>query len=69
MRTRTRTRWARNQTLRDNKMVKRLVLFFALAGASLVGYQWLSDNLNDALGAAIFVLVVIALLMLFDNDD
>ena len=50
-------------------MVKRLVLFFALAGASLVAYQWLSDNLNDALGAAIFVLVVIALLMLFDNDD
>jgi hypothetical protein len=46
-------------------MVKRLVLFFALAGASLVAYQWLSDNLNDA----IFVLVVIALLMLFDKDD
>jgi hypothetical protein len=32
-----------------------------------VGFQWLSDNLNDALGAAIFVLVVIALLMVYDD--
>ena len=39
----------------------------SLAGASVVGYQWLSDNLNDALGAAIFVMVVIALLMLYDD--
>ncbi len=50
-------------------MIKRLVLFLSLAGASVVGYQWLSDNLNDALGAAVFVLVVIALLMLFDGND
>ncbi len=48
-------------------MIKRLVLFFALAGASVVGFHWLSDNLNDALGAAIFVLVVIALLMVYDD--
>ena len=48
-------------------MVRRLVLFMSLAGASVVGYQWLSNNLNDALGAAIFVLVVIALLMLYDD--
>jgi len=39
----------------------------SLAGASVVGYQWLSDNLNDALGAAIFVMVVIALLMVYDD--
>ncbi len=39
----------------------------SLAGASVVGFQWLSDNLNDALGAAIFVLVVIALLMVYDD--
>ena len=48
-------------------MIRRLVLFIALAGASVVGFQWLSDNLNDALGAAIFVLVVIALLILYDD--
>ena len=48
-------------------MIKRLVLFFALAGASVVGFQWLGDNLNDALGAAIFFLVVIALLMVYDD--
>jgi len=48
-------------------MVRRLVLFMSLAGASVVGYQWLSDNLNDALGAAIFVMVVIALLMVYDD--
>jgi len=48
-------------------VIKRLVLFLALAGASVVGFQWLSDNLNDALGAAIFVLVVIALLMVYDD--
>jgi hypothetical protein len=39
----------------------------SLAGVSVVGFQWLSDNLNDALGAAIFVLVVIALLMVYDD--
>ena len=39
----------------------------SLAGASVVGYQWLSNNLNDALGAAIFVMVVIALLMVYDD--
>ncbi len=48
-------------------MIRRLVLFIAMAGASVVGFQWLSDNLNDALGAAIFVLVVIALLMVYDD--
>ena len=48
-------------------MIRRLVLFFAFAGASVVGFQWLSDNLNDALGASIFVLVVIALLMVYDD--
>ena len=48
-------------------MIKRLVLFIAMAGASVVGFQWLSDNLNDALGASIFVLVVIALLMVYDD--
>jgi hypothetical protein len=48
-------------------MIKRLVLFIAMAGVSVVGFQWLSDNLNDALGAAIFVLVVIALLMVYDD--
>lgn len=48
-------------------MIKRLVLFFALAGASVVGFHWLGDNLNEALGAAIFVLVVIALLMVYDD--
>ena len=48
-------------------MIRRLVLFLALAGASVVGFQWLSDNLNDALGASIFVLVVIALLMVYDD--
>lgn len=48
-------------------MIKRLVLFFALAGASVVGFKWLGDNLNDALGSAIFVLVVIALLMVYDD--
>ena len=48
-------------------MIKRLVLFLALAGASVVGFHWLSDNLNDALGASIFVLVVIALLMVYDD--
>jgi len=48
-------------------VIKRLVLFLALAGASVVGFQWLSDNLNDALGAAVFVLVVIALLMVYDD--
>ena len=48
-------------------MVRRLVLFMSLAGASVVGYQWLSNNLNDALGAAIFVMVVIALLMVYDD--
>ena len=48
-------------------MVRRLVLFMSLAGASVVGYQWLSDNLNDALGAAIFVMVIIALLMVYDD--
>ncbi len=48
-------------------MIKRLVLFIAMAGASVVGFQWLSDNLNDALGAAVFVLVVIALLMVYDD--
>jgi hypothetical protein len=48
-------------------VIKRLVLFIAMAGASVVGFQWLSDNLNDALGAAIFVLVVIALLMVYDD--
>ena len=62
-------KWERNRTRRDNKMVRRLVLFMSLAGASLVGYQWLSDNLNDALGAAILVLVVIAVLMLFNDND
>ena len=50
-------------------MIKRLVLFMSLAGASVVGYQWLGDNLNDALGAAVFVLVVITVLMLFENND
>ena len=50
-------------------MIKRLVLFLSLAGAMVVGYQWLSDNLNDALGAAVFVLVVIALLMLFGEEN
>ena len=60
-------KWARTRTRRDNKMVRRLVLFMSLAGASVVGYQWLSDNLNDALGAAIFVMVVIALLMVYDD--
>lgn len=48
-------------------MIRRLVLFIAMAGASVVGFQWLSDNLNDALGAAVFVLVVIALLMVYDD--
>jgi hypothetical protein len=48
-------------------MIKRLVLFIAMAGVSVVGFQWLSDNLNDALGAAIFALVVIALLMVYDD--
>ncbi len=48
-------------------MIRRLVLFMSLAGASVVGFQWLSDNLNDALGASIFVLVVIALLMVYDD--
>ena len=48
-------------------MVRRLVLFMSLAGTSVVGYQWLSNNLNDALGAAIFVMVVIALLMVYDD--
>jgi hypothetical protein len=48
-------------------VIRRLVLFIAMAGASVVGFQWLSDNLNDALGAAIFVLVVIALLMVYDD--
>jgi hypothetical protein len=48
-------------------VIKRLVLFIAMAGVSVVGFQWLSDNLNDALGAAIFVLVVIALLMVYDD--
>ena len=48
-------------------MVRRLVLFMSLAGASVVGYQWLSNNLNDALGAAIFVMAVIALLMVYDD--
>jgi hypothetical protein len=48
-------------------VIRRLVLFFAFAGASVVGFQWLSDNLNDALGASIFVLVVIALLMVYDD--
>ena len=48
-------------------MIKSLVLFFALAGASVVGFHWLSDNLNDALGAALFVLVVIAFLMMYDD--
>jgi len=48
-------------------VIRRLVLFIAMAGASVVGFQWLSDNLNDALGAAVFVLVVIALLMVYDD--
>ena len=48
-------------------MIRRLVLFIAMAGVSVVGFQWLSDNLNDALGAAIFVLVVIALLTVYDD--
>jgi len=48
-------------------LIKRLVLFIAMAGVSVVGFQWLSDNLNDALGAAVFVLVVIALLMVYDD--
>ena len=48
-------------------MIRRLVLFIAMAGASVVGFQWLSDNLNDALGASVFVLVVIALLMVYDD--
>ena len=48
-------------------MIKRLVLFIAMAGASVVGFQWLGDNLNDALGAALFVLVVIAFLMMYDD--
>ncbi len=48
-------------------MIRRLVLFIAMAGVSVVGFQWLSDTLNDALGAAIFVLVVIALLMVYDD--
>jgi len=48
-------------------VIRRLVLFIAMAGASVVGFQWLSDNLNDALGASIFVLVVIALLMVYDD--
>ncbi len=50
-------------------MIRRLVLFMSLAGASVVGFQWLSDNLNDALLAALFVLVVITVLMLFEKDD
>jgi len=50
-------------------MIKRLVLFMSLAGASVVGFQWLSDNLDDALLAALFVLVVITVLMLFEKDD
>ena len=50
-------------------MIRRLVLFMSLAGASVVGFQWLSDNLNDALGAAVFVLVVITVLMLFEKND
>ncbi len=48
-------------------MIGRLVLFIAMAGVSVVGFQWLSDNLNDALGAAVFVLVVIALLTVYDD--
>ncbi len=48
-------------------MIRRLVLFITMAGVSVVGFQWLSDNLNDALGAAVFVLVVIALLMVYDD--
>jgi uncharacterized membrane protein len=48
-------------------VIRRLVLFIAMAGVSVVGFQWLSDNLNDALGAAIFVLVVIALLTVYDD--
>jgi len=48
-------------------MVRRLAVFMSLAGASVVVYQWLSDNLNDALGAAIFVMVAIALMMLYDD--
>jgi len=50
-------------------VIKRLVLFIAMAGVSVVGFQWLSDNLNDALGAAVFVLVVITVLMLFEKND
>ena len=50
-------------------MIRRLVLFMSLAGASVVGFQWLSDNLNDAVLAAVFVLVVITVLMLFEKDD
>jgi len=48
-------------------MVRRLVMFLSLAGVTVIVFKWLSDNLNDALGAAIFVLVVIALLMLYDD--
>lgn len=59
----------RNQTQKGNRMVRRLVLFMSLAGACVVSYQWLSNNINDALGAAIFILVVITLLMLFDHND
>ncbi len=49
-------------------MINRLVLFFALAGASVVGFNWVNDNVSDALGAAIFVLVTIAFLVLYDHD-
>jgi len=50
-------------------VIRRLVLFMSLAGVSVVGFQWLSDNLNDALLAAVFVLVVITVLMLFEKND
>ncbi len=48
-------------------MINRLVLFFALAGATVAIVNWLNDNLNDALGASIFILLVIAFLVLYDD--
>jgi hypothetical protein len=49
-------------------MIKILVLFLSMSGAMVVGLKWLSNNVNDALVAAIFFLVVISLLMLFAEE-
>jgi hypothetical protein len=49
-------------------MIKILVLFLSMSGVMVVGSKWLSNNVNDALVAAIFFLVVISLLMLFAEE-